>query len=242
MRILAIFLCLLLVASFVISTGIAEEDEKKSYKVESIAVGDTIQLPPPRTSSSFSIEQVIAERRSVREFTDAVISLEKLSQLLWSGQGITDDRRGYRAAPSAGAKYPLEIYVFVGNVQDIPIGLYRYFPYEHQLIVVANYDRRRDLARSIPPNQIDRILETPVVFVIGAVMERTTRKYGTTRGPRYVYIEAGAAAENIMLQAQALYLDTLMWGAFDDNFVYKACRMDREEPILIMPIGYKKKL
>ncbi len=199
------------------------------------SIGDTIFLPQPKLDGNMTVDKVIANRRS-----DAVISFQKLSKLLWAGQGITDKRHHYRSTPSAGAKYPLEIFVFVGNVEDLPIGLYKYIPKGHKLVVLANYDRRRALARSIPPNKVDRILEPPVVLVIGANFKRTESKYGTRRGPHYVYIEAGACAENIALEAEDLYLSTFIWGAFDDNFVYKACRMEDEQPIIIMPIGYKK--
>ncbi|PJA26283.1 MAG: nitroreductase [candidate division Zixibacteria bacterium CG_4_9_14_3_um_filter_46_8] len=233
----AIFLVLALCYS-----GTRAETDQPVATISAVSAGDSISLPLPKLSGTVSVEQAIAERRSVREISDAVLSLENLSQLLWSGQGITEKKEKLRATPSAGCKYPLEIYVFVGNVEKLPKGLYRYIPNGHKLGTIANYDKRQALARSIPPNQIERITESPVILVIGAEFERTQGKYGNQRGPRYVYVEAGACAENIALQAQALHLSTFLWGAFDDNFVFKACQMGSEQPILIMPIGYKQKL
>lgn len=214
-------------------------EQETPAQSEKVAVGDTITLPEPRTDGKISVEEAIANRRSIRNISDAIVEKRKLSQLLWAAQGITEKKRGWRAAPSAGAKYPIEIFVFVGNVEDVDKGLYRYIPEGHKLVCMANYDRRRNLARSI--YRAERIYTSPLVFVIGAVYERTEIKYGTERGPRYVHMEAGAVAENIYLQAEAMYLSTVLIGAFDDNFVYKACQMDEEKPLAIMPIGYRQK-
>ena len=213
----------------------AQADQKKA----TVSAGDTISLPAAKLSGSKSVEEAISQRRSVREISDAVLELGKLSQLLWAAQGITDKKNGFRAAPSAGAKYPLEIYVFAGNIENLPAGLYRYLPDGHRLLTIANYDCRSALARSI--YDYESILTPPLVLVIGADFSRTESKYGTARSPRYVYIEAGACAENIALQAQTLYLSTVLMGAFDDNFVFKACRMEKEQPVLIMPVGYQQK-
>lgn len=219
--------------------GNGHHDVNAQQDRPSIAVGDTIALPQPRMESNTSIEEAVANRRSRRNISDAVVELSKLSQLLWAAQGITDRKNNFRAAPSAGAKYPLEIFVFVGNVEQIPAGLYRYIPEGHKLVTISDRDERRALGRSI--YHTDRILTPPMTFVISAVYERTELKYGTQRGPRYVHIEAGACAENIALQAESLYLATFVMGAFDDHFAYKACRMDKEKPLIIMPIGYEKK-
>ncbi|MCP4632041.1 MAG: SagB/ThcOx family dehydrogenase [candidate division Zixibacteria bacterium] len=200
---------------------------------------DTISLPQPKLEGKISVEETLAKRRSVREISDAVIEIEKLSQLLWAAQGVTHKRKGFRTAPSAGAKYPLEIYIFAGNVLGLQPGLYRYLPEGHKLVVIANYDKRRVLGRAI--YKYERIIHSAAVFVIGADFERTQIKYGTKRGPHYVYIEAGACAQNIALQAEALYLSTVCLGAFDDVFAAQACQMNTEQPILIMPIGYKQK-
>jgi hypothetical protein len=92
---------------------------------------ETIKLPEPKYNSDTSIEETLLKRRSVRSFKDSPLTLVDVSQLLWAVQGITSPR-GLRTAPSAGALYPLEIYVVAGNVDDLPDGVYHYRPYKHE--------------------------------------------------------------------------------------------------------------
>ena len=84
-------------------------------------------LPEPRQDGEVSIEEALLKRRSIRQYTGEPLTPQEVSQLLWAGQGITDPR-GYRTAPSAGALYPLEIYVVVGDVENLAEGVYRYEP------------------------------------------------------------------------------------------------------------------
>lgn len=193
-----------------------------------------IELPGPRLDSDISLEQVINERRSVRDFRQDAISLAQLSQLLWSAQGITDDR-GYRAAPSAGALYPLEVYVLVGNVSGLSAGLFKYKPGDHVLIRLAHDDRREQIEYAA--SQQDWVSNNAVLFAFSSIDSRTTGKYGE-RGIRYVHIEVGHAAQNVMLQAQALGLGAAVVGAFHDERVGEIIGLpDDERVIYLMPIG-----
>lgn len=195
---------------------------------------DTIALPTPRLDSDFSIERALRERRSVREFRDRAISLAQLSQLLWAAQGITA-RGGLRTAPSAGALYPLEIYVLIGDVDDLSPGVYRYQPQGHRLHRIADEDRRRDMERAALGQ--DSIGHNAVLLAFASVDARTTGKYGK-RGLRYVEIEVGHAAENVMLQAQALGLACAVVGAFNDGETAKVLGLRRgERPLYLIPVG-----
>jgi SagB-type dehydrogenase family enzyme len=201
----------------------AEEREEKS-----------VHLPPPETSGGGSIEEVLATRRSVREYADGPLSLAELSQLLWAAQGVTD-QSGFRTAPSAGALYPLEVYVAVGEVTDLPAGVYRYLPAEHRVERVVEDDVRRDLA-GVALNQ-SAVEDAAVVIAIAGVYERTTAKYGE-RGIQYVHMEAGHAAQNIYLQATSLGLGAVSIGAFHDDEVRSVLGMEEEEhPLYLMPVG-----
>ena len=175
----------------------------------------TIELPPPRKDSDFSLERALLERRSVRYLSEDPITLSQLSQLLWSGQGITD-HRGYRSAPSAGALYPLEVYVMVGHVKGLATGLYRYQPEGHTLLAMANEDLRKQVEDAALDQ--DWMAKNAVLIALCAVDSRTTKKYGR-RGIRYIHIEVGHAAQNILLQAHAIGLNTAVVGAFDDDSV-----------------------
>ncbi|MEJ5352582.1 MAG: SagB/ThcOx family dehydrogenase [Melioribacteraceae bacterium] len=206
---------------------LANEHESKEHN-------EKIELPQPIYESNTSIEQALLERRSAREYKDKPLTLAEVSQLLWAAQGITDPK-GFRTAPSAGALYPLEVYVVIGNVEGVTRGVYKYYPLEHEIVKVRDGDVRNDL--TIAALGQSCIAEGAIVIVISAVYERTTKKYGD-RGIRYTHIEVGHAAQNVYLQAVSLNLGTVIVGAFQDDKVRKILKMsDEEQPLSIMPIG-----
>lgn len=193
-----------------------------------------IELPAPRHDSDFSLERALSNRRSVREFRDDPITLAQLSQLLWAAQGITDSR-GLRTAPSAGALYPLELYVLAGDVAGLPEGIYKYRTNGHKLLRLSGEDRRRQLERAAWDQ--DWVRKNAALIVFAAVETRTTGKYGR-RGIRYIHIEVGHAAQNVMLQAQAVGLGAAVVGAFDDDRVEDLLDMPgNEQALYLMPIG-----
>ena len=197
-------------------------------------INETIELPTPGQDSETSLEGALRERRSVREFRQEPVTLAQLSQLLWAAQGITDSR-GFRTAPSAGALYPLEVYVMVGNVMDLPVGLYKYRPDGHRLLRMASDDRRKQMERAAMGQ--DWVRENAALFVFSSVDSRTTRKYGQ-RGIRYIHIEVGHAAQNVMLQAQTLGLGAAVVGAFNDDYVDEILDLpENERSLYLMPIG-----
>ena len=197
----------------------------------------SIHLPPPTPKGSMSLEEAIDRRRSIRRFTPEPISQPQLSQILWATQGVTDTRSGDRAIPSAGATYPLEIFVVCGSncVENISDGIYRYNPESHSLIPHRQGDLRLELARAALEQEF--VYQAPVDIVIGAIYERTMMRYGA-RGERYVHIEVGHAGQNIYLQATALGLATVAIGAFHDEEVREILQLDKRiKPLYIMPVG-----
>jgi len=196
-----------------------------------------IYLPSPSQKGSISLEEAITRRRSVRDFTPELISQSQLSQILWATQGISDTRGRHRAVPSAGATYPLEIFVVCGTsgVEEIDAGIYHYNIDSHSLTLHYEGDIRLELARAALDEE--SIYEAPVDIVICAVYERTLRRYGA-RGERYVHMEVGHAGQNIYLQATALGLATFAIGAFHDEQVRQVLRLDKQyKPLYIMPVG-----
>ncbi|MCG8321526.1 MAG: SagB/ThcOx family dehydrogenase [Cytophagales bacterium] len=193
-----------------------------------------IKLPSPVYGGETSIEEALKRRRSVREYSDEPLTLTQVSQILWAAQGITDSRN-FRTAPSAGALYPLEVYLVVGNVQDLPEGVYRYQPNHHELSLELEGDKRKAVAQAALLQ--NWMTKAPVILVIAAVYGRTTIKYGA-RGKRYVHMEAGHTAQNVYLQAMSLNLGTVIVGAFVDQAVKNVLTMKKQEqPLAIMPIG-----
>jgi SagB-type dehydrogenase family enzyme len=156
--------------------------------------------------------------------------------LLWAAQGITNPQ-GLRTAPSAGALYPLELYVIAGNVEGLTPGVYHYQPGRHRLQQTMPGDQRRLLARAAHGQAWVRT--AAAVVVITAVYDRTTRKYGD-RGVRYVHMEVGHAAQNLFLQAEALGLAAVVVGAFEDDAVAKVLDLPTDvQPLMLFPVASK---
>lgn len=196
-----------------------------------------IKLPPPVYESETSVEEALKARRSVRDYKKESLTLAQISQMLWAAQGITKGSN-YRTAPSAGALYPLEVYLVVGEVQDLPVGVYKYDPHRHGLTLEQDGDKRKSLAHAAVMQ--NWMAKAPAMLVMAAVYRRTTVKYGP-RGKRYAHIEVGHVAQNVYLQATSMKLGTVMVGAFMDEAVKKILAMKKEEePLAIMPIGTKK--
>jgi SagB-type dehydrogenase family enzyme len=208
-----------------------------------------IKLPNPQLKGKVSLEETILRRRSVRRYRRDPLNLFQLSQILWSAQGITGTG-GFRAAPSAGTSYPLEIFVFVGKQtviaseapiasgqapEELQAGIYHYEADSNSLSLHKPADLRPDLARATLDQEF--IIEAPVDIVICALYHKTSYRYGR-RGERYVHIEVGHVGENIHLQAVALGLATVEVGAFHDEEVRKVLGVDEQiKPLYIMPLG-----
>ncbi|MEW6716472.1 MAG: SagB/ThcOx family dehydrogenase [Chloroflexota bacterium] len=196
-----------------------------------------IKLTKPIIKSDFSVEEALQKRKSLRSFPDQPITMIEVSQLLWAAQGITHSGT-YRTAPSAGALFPLEVFILTGKVSDLPSGVYEYLPHDHSLIKQLEGDRRKDLWSAALRQ--DSVLEAAATMVITAIYERTTVKYGN-RGRQYVHMEAGCVAQNVHLQAEALGLGTVYIGAFYDQEVKRVLNLEKEqEPLCLLPIGRQR--
>jgi SagB-type dehydrogenase family enzyme len=194
-----------------------------------LSAPELLDLPVPRLQGDVSLEQTLARRRSVREFTDQDLTLEQLSQLLWAAQGITNER-GFRTAPSAGALYPLELYV----VRDVE--LYHYQPAEHVLARTEAQDARQAVWKA--GLEQNALRDAPVVFLICAVYQRTAQKYGQ-RATQYVHLEAGHAAQNLLLQAVALGLGGVPIGALYEEQLQAALALPEDhEPLYLLAVGH----
>jgi SagB-type dehydrogenase family enzyme len=188
-----------------------------------------VKLPEPTKQGRLSLEEALAARRSVREYTGEPLGEREWSQLLWAAQGITDTD-GLRTTPSAGALYPLEFYLATAT------GFYHYQPRPHQLRQLSGEDLRRALCGAAHAQEM--LLEAPAVFVIAGVFDRIARRYGAERAPRYVWMEVGHAAQNLLLQAVALGLGAVPVGAIDDARVGEILGLPRDQqPLYLIPVG-----
>ncbi len=190
-----------------------------------------IPLPTPSQSGEISLEEALTRRRSIREYTEEGLTSEEISQLLWAGQGIADPR-GFRTAPSAGALYPLELYLATQE------GAYHYLPSSHGSALVSEEDLRGGLWEA--GLKQDALREAPAIIVVAAVYARTEGKYGP-RAERYVKLEAGHAAQNILLQAIALGLGAVPIGAFHDEKVQEVLALPSDhKPLYLIPVGHPR--
>ena len=193
-----------------------------------------IRLPEPRQTGPLSVEAALRARRSTRAFTRDSLSLADAAQLLWAAQGVNRDAGG-RTAPSAGATYPLEVFLLAGRVRDLAPGVYRYRPATHDLTLTRAGDARADLVAAALRQTW--AADAAACIVLAAVFERTAARYGA-RAERYVPIEVGNAAQNVYLQAAALGLGTTFQGAFTDTSVTRVLGLGPEErPLGLMPVG-----
>ncbi len=199
---------------------------------------EVVKLPPPAHQDAMSVEAALKARRTVRLFASRGLNLALVSQLLWGADGVSDPR-GRRTAASAGATYPLEIYLVVGEhgVSGLPAGVYRYLVKAHALETAVKGDQRQAVA-SASLHQA-WMTQAPVMVVIAAEYSRCTARYGE-RGIMYTHMEAGHVGTNVFLQAEALGLGAGIVGAFEDRGLSIVLKLPREYvPLLVMPVGYK---
>lgn len=187
-------------------------------------------LPRPDLEHS-PLGRVLASRRSVREYATRQISPNELSFLLWAGQGITS-RDGERAAPSAGAIYPIEL-----TVADSE-GLWRYIPGGHSLERAAGDDRRARLGHATCDQEF--VAAAPTIVAIAGTLTALAGRYGA-RAERYCTLEAGHVAQNVLLAAASLGLGSVPIAAFDEAAVAKALDLcDGRLPLYLLPVGARR--
>ena len=199
-----------------------------------------MRLPDPRLDGAVSLERAVHQRRTIRSFDGKSLSLGQFSQLLWAAQGITEKGGFKRAAPSAGALYPMDVYSAVGRdcIDELDPGVYHYDPADHSISLVQEGDARKDIAVASLSQMW--MAYAPLTVVITAEYRRIEVKYGQ-RGIRYAMIEAGHIGQNIFLQSQAMGLAAGIVGAFQDQTVIRVMGIrETHEPLLIMPIGYER--
>ncbi len=189
-----------------------------------------IRLPPPRAQGGMGLAKALSRRRSRREFSSKRLSLGEVGQMCWAAQGITDKGKGSRTAPSAGALYPIRVFVVDGK------GVYEYKPSRHVLRRRRAGDRRGKL-RAAAGNQ-PWVGAAPLCLVITMDVSRTASKYGK-RAKRYCLLEAGHVAQNVLLQATALGLSGVPVGSFGDRKVAGVLRLQRNlRPVYLVPLGH----
>jgi SagB-type dehydrogenase family enzyme len=196
------------------------------------APAEELPLPAARREGPVSLEAALAARRSVREFAPGPLELKDVAQLLWAAQGVTSPD-GKRTAPSAMHRYPLELVVVARDVQGLAPGAYRYLPGKHALQPLApTAAGEPQLARVSPQPQV---AAAPAVFVVAVVYARMGR---SPRERAYADMEVGLAGENLLLQATALGLGSVVTGGIDAAACRKAVGLTGDEEVqVVIPVG-----
>jgi SagB-type dehydrogenase family enzyme len=211
------------------------QETNNTYKIYHGA--KMIKLPKPDYQGMI-LEEAIKKRRSVRSYSKKALTLPQLSQLLFTAQGITEKSYGHdlRTAPSAGALYPIEVYLVINNVESLSRGIYHYTLQGHALELLKEGDFRKEITNA--GLWQDMLGEAQATFVLSAVFERTQRKYGD-RSLRYIHMEAGHISQNISLQTVSLGLGSVTVGAFYDEQVNRLIGLDgaTESAIYLQAVG-----
>jgi SagB-type dehydrogenase family enzyme len=190
------------------------------------------KLEAPQREGGMPLWEAINLRHSIRNFRDQPMKKEIFSQLLWAIQGITHESMGFefRAAPSAGALYPVETYLVIHNVEEIESGIYHYGVQNHELEQLKKGDFREAVARAALDQ--DMAYSASIVFIWTAVFQRSKWKY-EQRAYRYVYLDAGHIAQNLALAAVSFDLGTCQIGALYDEEVNALIGIDGEEESVV---------
>ncbi len=180
------------------------------------------------------LSSAMRSRRSLREYSDAPLSLAEVSALLWATQGVDrvwEEKATFRTVPSAGARHAFETLLLVNRVAGLPAGLYQYLAVEHRLLATSSFSvTSSELAGSCLGQKA--IENAAVTFVWVAVRERMTWRYGD-RGVRYLYIDAGHVCQNLYLACEAIGAGACAIGAYDDAATNALLHLDGAERFVI---------
>jgi SagB-type dehydrogenase family enzyme len=199
-----------------------------------------ILLPKPEIPKSAGLYTALLNRESRRAFENRPLSPAELSALLWAAGGAKDSHAGARVPPSAGACYPLELYVSIRRegVSGIKEGVYLYKPAAGALSLAAEGDFSKKIAAACHGQNF--VAKAQAVIALAAEFERSTYRYGE-RGARYVFMDAGHAGQNIYLAVEGIGLATCAVGAFDDGELAAAFHLPGNlKAVYIFPVGARR--
>jgi SagB-type dehydrogenase family enzyme len=220
----------------------AYDEPSVLHSFRSIETAETVALPPPAATPLFDL---VRSRYSCRSFANTPMPLEELATLLHQGYGILGVREAegvtlhHRPVPSAGALFPLELYLVANNVTGLPNGAYHYASWHHRLECVKPGVELESLMPNLQEQRY--ILGANILLFLTAVFPRTMNKYGP-RGYRYILLEAGHAAQNLCLLAAERNLGTMCIGGFRDAYINDLFRLAprTEGAVYAMAIGHPR--
>ena len=210
--------------------------KQELVREERVYVGELVELPQPRLSGGMSLEAALQARRSIRSFSDQALTMQQVSQVLWSMQGLTSDWGG-RTTPSAHSAYPLELTVVVKNVNGLEPGIYHYIPGENALGMIS---------MGVPDNFDEAAVQaagkgSPVVFYVSGDFAKMAEAFEGESHDENVYLEAGHAGQNVYLQVESLGLGTVVMGGFNPVLMHEVLDLPSQEVLIYqIPVGYSE--
>jgi len=201
-----------------------------------------IDLPEPALKDA-DLGTMIDNRQSHRKYDPEPLTMEELSALLWSTQGvkrIVGEQATFRTVPSAGARHAFETILLINRCADLEPGLYRYLALDHKITPLRTSDTVVQEVRAASLNQ-SSIEKSAVTFIWYAVVERMTWRYAD-RGYRYLFLDAGHVCQNLYLAAEAIDCGVCAIAAFDDNQLNEVLHLDgkHEFAIYLAALGKKQ--
>lgn len=203
-----------------------------------------IELPNDAPLSTRSFDATVLGRRSCREFDGRPLSLPEVAKIVLCAGGVTAriDLPGFRqqplrAAPSGGALYPVELYLFALCVTDLKAGLYHYAPADNSLELVREADAAPELARIC---YSETLIKSAAVIVLTGISLKSRLKYGE-RGYRFMLLEAGHIAQNAILAANALELGACPFGGFIDDDLDRLLDIDGLDEVSLYLIAFGRR-
>jgi SagB-type dehydrogenase family enzyme len=213
--------------------GLAPPPIEKPYEADSERI-DLIKKDNWQNIRSVELISAIENRKSHRHFKEEPLTLEELSFLLWSTQGIrkkSDEVNAFRNVPSAGCRHALETYLCVLNVMGLEMGIYRYLPIEHQLLVVS---RDKNLSDDIVTATFYQsfIGKAPVTFIWATIPYRMEWRYHIA-AHKVIAIDAGHVCQNLYLASAAIGGGTCAVAAYHQELLDKLLGVDGENEFVI---------
>ncbi|MFX0205267.1 MAG: SagB family peptide dehydrogenase, partial [Candidatus Hodarchaeota archaeon] len=193
-----------------------------------------VSLPTPDLEGHLPLSSAIHQSKTTNDLRDRPLEIKEISQIMWALQGITHGIRK-RTVPSAGATYPLEIYLVHDGSSTLRKGCYNYIPQDHKLKHVSSSYNRTKLISSFLGEDNDAISNVSTIFLVFADYTRTTRRYGN-RGVQYVHLEVGHAIQNFLLQITSLNINSRTIIDFNSHNLQN-CINTTLDPVAVLPVG-----
>ena len=214
-----------------------ENQRQKSESRPDMDMKSREKVIPELSERAAVLYHLLNNRKSRRKYTEEPLAIEELSYLLWAIEGVKENRGkfSFRTTPSGGARHPLDVYIFAHKVEGLNVGLYRYLPVEHELVL----ERQGDDSVALDEALNGQFWNAACVVMWAAVPYRSEWRYGKA-AYKLVALDTGHSCQNLYLACESLGLGTCAIGAYDQERLDAYLGLDGEEMFAIYaaPVGH----